>query len=97
MQLGESSASNPVASLLGDVTQRNKAREALASISIASSNASTSNSAPPPQFDALTNPMARISILEEVSTHLNNQMKIMKKLMSAQLNDMKKYYDDQSK
>jgi hypothetical protein len=37
----------------------------------------------------------RIKTLEDVAAHLNNQMKIMKKLMSAQINEIKKLIEDQ--
>lgn len=39
---------------------------------------------------------AQIRSLEEVSTHLNNQLKIMKKLITVQLKEMKKNMDDES-
>lgn len=39
--------------------------------------------------------MDRIKTLEEIAAHLNNQMKIMKKLMTAQINEIKKMMEDQ--
>ena len=39
--------------------------------------------------------LEKIKVLEDVCAHLNNQMKIMKKLISAQINDIRRTTEEQ--
>ena len=39
--------------------------------------------------------LEKIKVLEDVCAHLNNQMKIMKKLISAQINETRRNAEDQ--